>query len=62
MKASELIKQLQDFVSEYGDREVEVNGEYNTNYPLNTASRLEITRVDIFADSENIQILIENEC
>ena len=61
MKASELINQLQGLVSEYGDREVEVNGEYNNDYPLNTASRLQVTTVDIYIDSENIQVMVDNE-
>lgn len=61
MKASELIQRLQDMVFELGDREIEINGEYNSDYPLNTQSRLQITRVDIFADSKNIQIMIDNE-
>ena len=61
MKASELIQQLQEMVFELGDRSIEINGEYNSDYPLNTQSRLQITRVDIFVDSENIQIMVDNE-
>lgn len=61
MTAKELIKQLQDLVSEFGDRGVEVNGEYNSNYPINTASRLQVTRVDVFVDSDSIQIMIDNK-
>ena len=60
MKASELIKQLQELVSTFGDREIEVNGEYNSDYALNTASRLQVTRVDVFIDSDNIQIMVDN--
>lgn len=60
MKASELIVQLQEIITEFGDREIEVNGEYNNNYPLNTASRLQVTRVDIFADSNNVQLIADN--
>jgi len=61
MKANELIQQLQEMVLEFGDRNIEINGEYNNDYPLNTQSRLQITRVDIFADSENMQIMVDNE-
>jgi hypothetical protein len=61
MKTNELIQRLQEMVYEFGDREIEINGEYNSNYPLNTQSRLQITRVDIFADSVNIQIMVDNE-
>ena len=60
MKASELISELQSLVKEYGDREIEVNGEYKTSYPINTCSRLEITRIDLFEDSANYQLLIDN--
>lgn len=60
MKASELISALQDFIKEYGDREIEVNGEYNSNYPINTCSRLEISRIELFEDSANYQLLIDN--
>ena len=60
MKASELISILQDLIKEYGDREIEVNGERNTNYPINTCSRLEISRVDLFEDSDNYQLMIDN--
>lgn len=61
MKANELIQRLQEMVFEFGDREIEINGEYNSDYPLNSKSRLQITRVDIFTDSNNIQILVYNE-
>jgi len=61
MKVSELIQQLQKVVFEFGDRNIEINGEYNSDYPLNTQSRLQITRVDVFEDSENIQIMVDNE-
>ena len=61
MKANELIQQLQEMVFEFGDRQIEINGEYNSDYPLNTQSRLQITRVDVFEDSENIQIMVDNE-
>ena len=61
MKANELIQRLQEIVFEFGDREIEINGEYNSDYPLNTQSRLQINRVDIFVDSENIQIMVNNE-
>lgn len=61
MKATELIQQLQEMVFEFGDRQIEINGEYNSDYPLNTQSRLQITRVDVFEDSENIQIMVDNE-
>ena len=61
MKANELIQQLREVVFEFGDRNIEINGEYNSDYPLNTQSRLQITRVDVFEDSENIQIMVDNE-
>lgn len=61
MKATELIQQLQEMLFEFGDRQIEINGEYNSDYPLNTQSRLQITRVDIFTDSKNIQIMVDNE-
>ena len=61
MKAKELIQQLREVVFEFGDRNIEINGEYNSDYPLNTQSRLQITRVDVFEDSENIQIMVDNE-
>ena len=60
MKASELISALQDLIKEYGDRKIEVNGEYNSNYPINTCSRLEISRIELFEDSANYQLLIDN--
>lgn len=60
MKASELISELQDLIKEYGDREIEVNGEYNSDYPINTCSRLEISQIDFFEDSANYQLLIDN--
>ena len=60
MKASQLISELQALVNEYGDREIEVNGEYNNYYPLNACSRLEISRIDLFDDSENYQLMIYN--
>lgn len=61
MKVNELIQRLREMAFEFGDREIEINGEYNSDYPLNSQSRLQITRVDIFADSKNIQILVDNE-
>ncbi len=61
MKAKELIQRLQEMVFEFGDRELEINGEYNNDYPLNTQSRLQITRLDVFSDSKNIQIMVDNE-
>lgn len=62
MKASQLISELQALVNEYGDREIEVNGEYNNHYPLNTCSRLKVSRIDLFEDSENYQLMIDNSC
>ena len=61
MNVHELIKQLQEIEIEYGDRQIEINGEFNNDYPLNTQSRLQITRVDVFADSDNIQIMVDND-
>ena len=62
MKATELISSLQQLVKEYGDREIEINGEFNNDYPLNTATRLPLTRIDLFDDSVNFQILVDNFC
>lgn len=60
MKASEIISNLNELIKEHGDREIEVNGEYNNDYPVNTASRLSVSRIDLFADSDNFQIIIDN--
>ena len=60
MKASELKSELQALIKKYGDKEIEVNGEYNSHYPIDTCSRLEITRIDLFGDSANYQLLIDN--
>ena len=60
MTASQLISELQELVKEYGDREIEVNGEYNNNYPINTCSRLEVSRIELFEDSVNYQLIIDN--
>ena len=62
MKASQLISELQALVNEYGDREIEVNGEWNNNYPLNTCSRLEISQINLFEDSDNYQLMVDNFC
>ena len=62
MKASQLISELQALVNEYGDREIEVNGEGNNNYPLNTCSRLNINSIDLFEDSDNYQLMLDNFC
>lgn len=62
MKASQLISELQALVNEYGDREIEVNGEWNNCYPLNTYSRLKINRIDWFKDSDNYQLMVDNFC
>lgn len=61
MKASELIKNIQSLVDSYGDREIEVNGEFNNDFPINTNTFLEVVRVDLFADSNNYQILVKND-
>ena len=60
MKAKELIKQLQSLVNDYGDRDVEVNGMYANEIPIHSKSFLEIADIDIFADSSNFQILVNN--
>ena len=62
MKASQLISELQALVNEYGDREIEVNGEWNNGYPLNTCSRLRIARINLFDDSDNYQLMVDNFC
>ena len=62
MKASQLISELQALVNEYGDREIEVNGEWNNDYPLNTCSRLKVNRIDWFEDSDNYQLMVDNFC
>ena len=60
MKASQVISELQDLVIKYGDREIQVNGLWNSDYPINTHSRLEIEMIDLFEDSANYQIIIDN--
>ena len=60
MKASQLVSELQALINEYGDREIEVNGEWNSGYPLNTCSRLQINRIDLFEDSDNYQLMVDN--
>lgn len=60
MKATQFISELQALVNEYGDREIEVNGEWNNGYPLNTCSRLKINRIDWFEDSDNYQLIVDN--
>ena len=60
MKASELISELQDLIKEYGDREIEDNGEYSSDYPINNCSRLEISQINLFEDSANYQLLLDN--
>ena len=60
MTASQLISELQNLIKEYGDREIEVNGEYNGRYPICICSRLEISRIELFEDSVNFQLLIDN--
>lgn len=60
MTASQLISELQDLVKEFGDREIEVNGECDSCCPINTCSRLEITQIELFDDSSNFQLIIDN--
>ena len=60
MKASQLISALQALVNEYGEREIEVNGEGNNDYPLNTCSRLKINRIDWFENSDNYKLMVGN--
>lgn len=60
MTATQLIQQLQQLVQNHGDREIEVNGEYNNDSRIDTASRLPVTRADMFSDSDNFQIMIDN--
>lgn len=60
MTATQLILDLQELVNKFGDRVIEINGEYNNDYPLNTTTRLPVTRIDLCGDSENFQILCDN--
>lgn len=60
MKASEIIKALQSIVDDCGDREVEVNGAYSTPCNIHSTSFLEITDIDIYPDSDNIQVIVKN--
>lgn len=60
MKASEIIKTLQSFVDLYGDREVEVNGTYSTPCDIHSTSFLEIMDIDIYPDSNSLQIIVKN--
>lgn len=60
MRATVLIKSLQHLVDEYGDRDVEVNGMWNTDCIITPYSFFEINDVDIFSDSNNFQLLIKN--
>lgn len=61
MKATELISSLQSLVNECGDREVEVNGKWNSDIVITPYLFLEIDSVDIFPDSNNFQLLVKNE-
>lgn len=60
MKASQLISELQDLIKEFGDREIVVNGEYRGSYPLTSYSYLETLSIDLFAESENYQLIVNN--
>lgn len=60
MKASEIIKTLQSIVDDYGDREVEVSGEYSAPFNIDSTSFLEIEDIDIYPDSDGIQIIVKN--
>lgn len=60
MKASEIINTLQSIVDNYGDREVEVSGEYNAPFNIDSTSFLEIENIDIYQDSDSVQIIVKN--
>lgn len=60
MKATKIIKTLQSIVDDYGDREVEVNGAYGTPSEIHSTSFLEIGDIDIYQDSDSIQIIVNN--
>ena len=60
MKASQLISELQDLIKEFGDREIVINGKYQNFYPLTSYSYLEILSIDLFEDSENYQLMVDN--
>ena len=60
MKASQVISELQDLVKKYGDREIRVNGLWDSDIPLTHHSRLEIEEIDLFEDSANFQLIINN--
>lgn len=60
MKATELVATIQRLVEQYGDREIEISGEWHCNYTLNSLTKIPLTRVDLFDDSSAIQILVDN--
>ena len=60
MKASQLISELQDLIKEFGDREIVVNGKYSSFYPITPYSYLEVLSIDLFEDSENYQLIVDN--
>ena len=60
MKASQLISELQNLIKEFGDREVVVNGKYSSFCPLTPYSYLEILSIDLFEESENYQLIVDN--
>ena len=60
MKAAQLISELQDLIKEFGDREIVINEKYHSFYPLTPYSYLEILSIDLFEESENYQLIIDN--
>ena len=60
MKVSQLISELQDLIKEFGDREIVINGKYQSFYPLTPYSYLEVLSIDLFEESENYQLIVDN--
>lgn len=60
MKTSQLISELQNLIKEFGDRKIVINGKYQSFYPLTPYSYLEILSIDLFEDSENYQLIVNN--
>lgn len=60
MKASTVIKELQSLIDKHGDREIEVNGKWHSNIVVTPYSFFEIDCIDLFSDSNNLQLLVKN--
>lgn len=60
MKASVIIQELQSLIDKHGDREVEVNGKWNSDIVITPYSFFEIDSIDLFPDSNNLQLFVKN--